>query len=366
MSCSRRQDCESSRSCRCFFAGRLRGFSLRPADGHDDIRHAYRIYSTSHATPLALSECTSESGPFRPVGSAQLCIDWDPALSRAVSAVVILAVAGRFAFRWPGPRMSEGGPSRFSADRPSPAVFHVGRSSPVAEPSHDGRSRADLGELDRLGGLVRQADAPQRMDSHRCRPIRCFENLYDRFYAAMHDMAIIEHLAFASALSDPDHDPYFEPARRWALAAAKIWKNEATNKPDASKAYSVLRILKALAVAYDLLYDRLTAAERTELRETLAAVGHEYFVFFADPTAAGQGLQQASWQRRRGSDGGRRPGRARRGSRGEGLARSDDRKARRLPACLRRSRRAGRAISRRISGPRRCNTGFSFSMRCGG
>ena len=24
-----------------------------------------------------------------------------------------------------------------------------------------------------------------------------YENLYDRFYAAMHDMAIIEHLAFA-------------------------------------------------------------------------------------------------------------------------------------------------------------------------
>jgi hypothetical protein len=123
-------------------------------------------------------------------------------------------------------------------------------------------------------------------------PDPIFENLYDRFYAAMHDMAIIEHLAFASALSDRDHDPYFEPARRWALAGAKIWKNEAQNKPDASKAYSVLRILKALAVAFDLLYDRLTDAERAQLRETLAAVGHEYFVFFADPTAAGQGYNK--------------------------------------------------------------------------
>jgi hypothetical protein len=123
-------------------------------------------------------------------------------------------------------------------------------------------------------------------------PDPIFENLYDRFYAAMHDMAIIEHLAFASALSDRDHDPYFEPARRWALAGAKIWKNEAQNKPDASKAYSVLRILKALAVAYDLLYDRLTEAERAQLRETLVAVGHEYFVFFADPTTAGQGYNK--------------------------------------------------------------------------
>ncbi len=53
-------------------------------------------------------------------------------------------------------------------------------------------------------------------------PDPIFENLYDRFYAAMHDMAIIEHLAFASALSDRDHDPYFEPARRWALAGATM------------------------------------------------------------------------------------------------------------------------------------------------
>ena len=37
-----------------------------------------------------------------------------------------------------------------------------------------------------------------------------YENLYDRFYATMHDTAIVEHLAFASALSDPAKDPYFE------------------------------------------------------------------------------------------------------------------------------------------------------------
>src|SRR5215813_14182001 len=52
-----------------------------------------------------------------------------------------------------------------------------------------------------------------------------FENLYDRFYAAMHDAAIVEHLAFASALSDPNDNPYFEPARKWLLAAANVWKN---------------------------------------------------------------------------------------------------------------------------------------------
>jgi Domain of unknown function (DUF4962) len=119
-----------------------------------------------------------------------------------------------------------------------------------------------------------------------------FENLYDRFYAAMHDMAIIEHLAFASALSDPEHDPYFGAARTWAVAEAKIWKHEADNKADASKAYAVLRILKALAVAYDLLYPRLSPAERTQIRETLVAVGRNYFVFFADPIAAGEGYNK--------------------------------------------------------------------------
>jgi hypothetical protein len=123
-------------------------------------------------------------------------------------------------------------------------------------------------------------------------PDPIFENLYDRFYAAMHDMAIIEHLAFASILSDPEHDPYFEAARRWALSGARVWKHEAENKADASKAYAVLRIMKALAVAYDLLYDRLTDAERKEIREALVAVAHEYYVFFADPVAAGAGYNK--------------------------------------------------------------------------
>jgi hypothetical protein len=123
-------------------------------------------------------------------------------------------------------------------------------------------------------------------------PDPIFENLYDRFYAAMHDMAIVEHLAFASALSDPHRDPYFEPARRWALACAAVWKNEANNKPDASKAYAVLRIMKALAVAYDLLYDRLTTAERVEIRGTLTEVAGAYFIFFGDPITAGPGYNK--------------------------------------------------------------------------
>jgi hypothetical protein len=119
-----------------------------------------------------------------------------------------------------------------------------------------------------------------------------FENLYDRFYAAMHDTAIVEQLAFASSLSDSEQDPYFEAARDWLLAAAKVWRNEAHNKPDASKAYAVLRVMKALAVGYDVLFDRLSEAERQEVRDTLVAVGEAYYPFFQDPTTAGEGYNK--------------------------------------------------------------------------
>jgi len=119
-----------------------------------------------------------------------------------------------------------------------------------------------------------------------------FENLYDRFYAAMHDMAIVEHLAFASVLSDPADDPYFQPARDWALACATVWSHEATNKPDANKAYAVLRIMKALAVSYDLLNPRLRPSERKQIRDTLVAVCQEYATFFEKPTTAGAGYNK--------------------------------------------------------------------------
>jgi len=119
-----------------------------------------------------------------------------------------------------------------------------------------------------------------------------FENLYDRFYAAMHDTAIVEHLAFASALSDPEQDPYREPARAWLLAAARVWKNEATNKPDASKAYAVLRIAKGMAVAYDLLFHDLSDSEQREVRDAIAGIGRAYFEFFQLPSTAGEGYNK--------------------------------------------------------------------------
>lgn len=119
-----------------------------------------------------------------------------------------------------------------------------------------------------------------------------YENLYDRFYATMHDMAIVETLAFASAFSDPAADPYFEPARNWLLAAARVWGNEATNKPDASKAYAVLRITKGMAVSYDLLFDRLTVGEREEVRKAIVGIMDAYFAFFQVPSTAGEGYNK--------------------------------------------------------------------------
>src|SRR5215213_3401014 len=119
-----------------------------------------------------------------------------------------------------------------------------------------------------------------------------FENLYDRFYAAMHDAAIVEHLAFTSALSNPTDDRYLDAARNWLLATAKTWKNEAHNKPDASKAYAVLRVVKALAVGYDVLFDRLTEPQRKGVRDTIVSICDPYYSFFQAATTAGAGYNK--------------------------------------------------------------------------
>ncbi len=119
-----------------------------------------------------------------------------------------------------------------------------------------------------------------------------YENLYDRFYGAMHDMAIVEHLAFAAALADDEPNPYLEPAKAWTLAAATVWKHEADNPPDASKAYAVLRIMKALAVAYDLLYHDLTADERAAIRDAVVPVCEAYYQFFQTTMKQGDGYNK--------------------------------------------------------------------------
>lgn len=112
-------------------------------------------------------------------------------------------------------------------------------------------------------------------------PDPIYENLYDRFYAMMHDMAIAEHLAITAAISGEER--FIAPAKAWAIALATVWSMEAEGQADASKAYAVTRVLKAMAVAYDVLHDRFTAEELTLLRGTLAAITEKYHAFFANP-----------------------------------------------------------------------------------
>ncbi|MBI4531862.1 MAG: DUF4962 domain-containing protein [Candidatus Latescibacteria bacterium] len=117
-------------------------------------------------------------------------------------------------------------------------------------------------------------------------PDPVYLNLYDRFYAMMHDTAVMEHLAFAYAYS---HDSrYVNAGRRWVLTCCRVWRREADGDPDASKAYAVMRLLKGLAVGYDLLYTELIDDEREEICRTMVSIGRKYYRWYLDnPGMAG-------------------------------------------------------------------------------
>jgi len=115
-----------------------------------------------------------------------------------------------------------------------------------------------------------------------------YENLYDRFYAIMSDLAITEHLAFAYALSGDAR--YGEGARQWVLASCRAWQHEAESSPDSGKAYAISRLLKGVAVGYDAAFDRFGDAERSEIRETLVRISKKYFdEWFNTPAISGPG-----------------------------------------------------------------------------
>src|ERR1051326_1079212 len=116
-----------------------------------------------------------------------------------------------------------------------------------------------------------------------------YENLYDRFFAIMGDLAVTEHLAFAYALSS--NKRYGDAACAWTLASCRAWKRESDSPPDGGKAYAVMRLLKGVAVAYDVAYDCFSEAERQEIRLTLAAIAQKYFDgYFTTPTISGPGF----------------------------------------------------------------------------
>ncbi|MFH1265868.1 MAG: DUF4962 domain-containing protein [Planctomycetota bacterium] len=120
-------------------------------------------------------------------------------------------------------------------------------------------------------------------------PDPIYENLYDRFYAIMGDLAITEHLAFAYAIGgDRRHG---EAGRDWVLANCRAWQREADGAVDGGKAYAVCRLLKGVAVGYDLLYDQFSEAEQEEVRATLARIARKYYAdYFTTPAIAGPGF----------------------------------------------------------------------------
>ncbi len=106
-----------------------------------------------------------------------------------------------------------------------------------------------------------------------------YENLYDRFYAAMTDVAITEHLAFAAVIGG---DPHLDAARSHLLALARTWAPEAGIPPDYGSAYAVSRLLKGVAVGYDLLATALSPGERLEVRSRLETTARWYVTHWYD------------------------------------------------------------------------------------
>ena len=120
-------------------------------------------------------------------------------------------------------------------------------------------------------------------------PDPIYANLYDRFYAMMHDMAVMEHLAFAWAYGRDER--HGKAGVDWSLACSRVWSKEAGGRPDGAKAYAVTRLLKGLAVSYDLLFDRLSEAERDELRSAIIGIGQSYYDdYFMTPSIKGPGF----------------------------------------------------------------------------
>ncbi len=113
-------------------------------------------------------------------------------------------------------------------------------------------------------------------------------NRYDRLYAAMHDAAIVEHLAFAYAYTGESQ--YFDAARAWATTVASVWIHEADNPPDAGRAAAAPPILKALAVSYDILHERVSEVSRDDIRLAMVTIGRSYYQWYVDhPTTGGAG-----------------------------------------------------------------------------
>jgi hypothetical protein len=96
-----------------------------------------------------------------------------------------------------------------------------------------------------------------------------YENLYDRFWAIMSDAAIVEQLAFTAAYSGEARLAALARAR--LLAACDRWRQETILAPDYGTSYATTRMLKALAIGYDVLYAGLGQGQRATVRLVLTA-----------------------------------------------------------------------------------------------
>lgn len=97
-----------------------------------------------------------------------------------------------------------------------------------------------------------------------------YENLYDRFWAMMSDAAAIEQLAFTVAYGA---DTLLEAALARLLAACARWRPEADLRPDYGTAYATTRIVKAIAIGYDLLFEALSPTEIGTVLDMLGSCG---------------------------------------------------------------------------------------------
>jgi hypothetical protein len=74
----------------------------------------------------------------------------------------------------------------------------------------------------------------------------------------------------------------------WLLGACARWHQESNLTPDYGTAYATTRVLKAIAIGYDLLYHRLTEAERGTVREVLrTCAGRMAREWFSRPDVRG-------------------------------------------------------------------------------